>query len=264
MIYHVTDWDDAYANGAHIPDSATYPARWQDQALAFRSNHPPQKVNGGDLFMPDVTPKGLTVFIHGGYWMKFGPSDWSHLAAGPLAAGWAVLMPSYTLAPRARITDMVTEVAAAISKAAEMIAGPIALTGHSAGGHLAARMICDDGTLPDPVIGRVSTCVPISGLSDLRPLMRSAMNDTLGIDAAEARDQSPALLSPHGNIPVTAWVGGAERPEFIRQSRLLADIWAGLGAPTELVIEPGRHHFDVIDALCRPDSPLTRCLLATS
>ena len=53
-----------------------------------------------------------------------------------------------------------------------------------------------------------------------------------------------------------------ERPEFLRQSRLLADIWAGLGAATDSVVDPGRHHFDVIEALTRPDSPLTRTLLS--
>lgn len=261
MLYHVEDWDDAYANGAHIARADTYPARWDQEAKAFRAKHPPQPVGRGHLFRPEGPAKGLTVFIHGGYWMKFDPSTWSHFAAGPLAAGWAVLMPAYPLAPKARIAQMTTKVAQAITEAAAQIAGPIAITGHSAGGHLAARMVCDDATLPDAVAGRVSACVPISALTDLRPLMRTAMNDTLRIDAAEAVSESPALLQPRPGAPVTTWVGGAERPEFIRQSRLLADIWAGLGAVTETIADPGRHHFDVIDGLRDANSPLTRRLL---
>ena len=42
MIYHVTDWDDAYANGAHIPQADGFVPRWQNAAAAFRQAHPPQ------------------------------------------------------------------------------------------------------------------------------------------------------------------------------------------------------------------------------
>ncbi|MFV0382944.1 alpha/beta hydrolase [Paracoccus sp. (in: a-proteobacteria)] len=261
MFYHITDWDDAYANGPHIPNGDTYPPRWIRNAQAFRDAHPPEALGRGHLFRPKGTARGLAVFIHGGFWMSFDPSAWSDLAAGPLAEGWAVAMPAYTLAPEARIGQMTHEVAAAITAAAKRIDGPIAITGHSAGGHLSARMICDDGTLPEDVAARVTACVPISPLSDLRPMLRTAMNDTLHLDKPEALAESPALLTPLTGIPVTAWVGGAERPEFIRQARLLADSWAGMGVATDFVIDPGRHHFDVIAALASPDSPLTQRLI---
>ncbi|MCZ0960497.1 alpha/beta hydrolase [Paracoccus benzoatiresistens] len=261
MLYQVTDWDDAYANGAHIPQAEDFVPLWQDASARFREAHPPEPLGRGHLFRPSRTAKGLMVFIHGGYWMAFGPGTWSHLAAGALAHGWAVAMPAYTLAPKAHISQMVPEVAAAITESAGRLDGPIALTGHSAGGHLAARMVCDDCTLPDAVAARVAACVPISPLADLRPLLRTEMNDTLRLDAAEAASESPALLAPRPGIPVTTWVGGMERPEFVRQARLLANIWAGLGAATDCVIDPGRHHFDVIERLKSPDSPLLARLL---
>lgn len=261
MIYHITDWDDAYANTVHIPQGEGFVPRWQDASARFRAAHPPEPLGRGHLFRPAGAPQGLMVFVHGGYWMETDPGLWSHLAVGALARGWAVALPAYTLAPKARIAQMVQEVAAAIAEAAGRIGDPIALTGHSAGGHLAARMVCDDGTLPGAVAARVTGCVPISPLSDLRPLMRTAMNDTLRLDAAEAAAESPALLAPRMGIPVTTWVGGMERPEFLCQARLLANVWAGLGAATDCVIDPGRHHFDVIGGLERPDSPLLERLL---
>lgn len=260
MLYQITDWDDAYANGAHIAHADTYVPRWTEAAAAFRAAHPPQDLGRGHQFLPEGTPRGLMVFIHGGYWMRFDPTLWSHLAAGALAAGWACAMPGYPLAPDARISDMTRIVADQIAQAAAQVAGPIALTGHSAGGHLAARMICP-GVLPDAVATRVTACVPISPLTDLRPLLRTAMNDTLRLDAAESLAESPALLEPRAGIPVTTWVGGAERPEFIRHARLLANAWAGLGGATDCVIDPGRHHFDVIEGLADPASPLMRRLL---
>ena len=44
-------------------------------------------------------------------------------------------------------------------------------------------------------------------------------------------------------------VGGDERPEFIRQNQLLANIWIGLGAKTREILVKGMHHFSVIDEL---------------
>lgn len=261
MRYQVTDWDDAYANASHIPNGAAYPDRFAADAAAFRATARSEDLGRGRLFLPEGSPRGLVVFIHGGYWMRFDPGFWSHLAAGPLARGWAVAMPGYPLTPEVRVAQITRHVAAEVALAADRVAGPIALTGHSAGGHLAARMICEGGPLPDAVVARVQNCLPISGLFDLRPLLLTGMNDTLHLDAAEAVAESPALSVPRPGIPVTAWVGGAERPEFIRQSRLLADMWAGLGTATETVIDPGRHHFDVIEGLTRADSPLTRRLL---
>jgi arylformamidase len=91
--------------------------------------------------------------------------------------------------------------------------------------------------------------------------MRTAMNETLRIDDWEALAESPALLRPVEGTRLTAWVGAAERAEFVRQNALIANIWRGLGAATEEVAEPDRHHFNVIDGLVEADSPLTRRLL---
>lgn len=256
MLYQITDWDDAYANAAHIPGAEGFVPRWTEAAAGFRALHAPEPLGRGHLFRPAGAARGLMVFVHGGYWMRFAPDLWSHLAAGGLARGFAVAMPGYPLAPEARIARITTEVTAAIAEAARRVDGPILLTGHSAGGHLVARMICAPSPLPEAVAARVRACLPISPVTDLRPLLRTAMNGTLRLDPAEAAAESPALLAPRADVPVTAWVGGMERPEFIRQARILADLWAGLGAATDCVIDPGLHHFDVIDALERPDSPL--------
>ena len=48
---------------------------------------------------------------------------------------------------------------------------------------------------------------------------------------------------------MTVWVGGDERPVFLEQARWLSEAW-GCG----LVIDDGRHHFDVVDGLETPDS----------
>jgi hypothetical protein len=61
---------------------------------------------------------------------------------------------------------------------------------------------------------------------------------------------------------ITCWAGATERAEFLRQNALLANIWTGLGATTAAIVEPNRHHFDILDGLTDANHPLTRTLLS--
>jgi arylformamidase len=275
VIFHqISDWNDAYANGPNIPGGERWPAAWVQPAQAYRD-----ELRGGgratldigygegarnrfDLFLPEGRPKGLVVFVHGGFWRALDKSFWSHLARGSVESGYAVAMPSYTLCPAIRISDITREVAAAIARAAAMVEGPLLLTGHSAGGHLVTRMISTTSPLADQVRARISHTLSISGVHDLRPLLNTAMNADLGIDEAEALTESPALLRPMPDARVTCWVGSAERPEFVRQNALLANIWTGLGAQTCAIEEPGQHHFNVIDGLADPHHQIVKTLLS--
>ncbi len=264
----ITDWDDAYANRAHIPGADEIIATWDPAAAAFRAGLGPRArldIPYGrsprhrlDVFLPDASPKGLAVFVHGGYWMAFDRSAWSHLAAGAVDAGWAVALPSYTLAPQARIGGITQEIAAAIAHAATLVPGPIRLSGHSAGGHLVCRMACEGSPLDPAVRARIAHILSISGVHDLRPLRATRMNDTLGIDGGEARSESPALLDPVPGTRLTAWVGASERPEFVRQTDLLASAWTLPGVATRVHHDPHRHHFDVIAGLADRLHPITR------
>ncbi len=267
------DWDDAYNNRGHIEGAESFAPRWAAEAAAFRTRMTaagrvrldiPYGTTARerlDLFLPEGVAEGLVVFVHGGYWRAFGKSDWSHLAAGALAHGWAVALPGYTLCPHVHVTGITRQVGAAISTAARSLGGPIRLAGHSAGGHLVARMVCEDAPLAHPVADRIASVLSISGVHDLRPLLRTAINDDLHLDRAEAAAESPALRCPREGVPVTCWVGAAERPEFRRQNALLANIWTGCGAEMRAVEAPGLHHFNVIEPLADPASSLVATLL---
>ncbi|NUS70524.1 MAG: alpha/beta hydrolase [Ensifer adhaerens] len=274
LEHHISDWDDAYANGSNIARGDRWPEAWVKPAEAFRNAllsagrakldlaYGDRPRNRMDLFLPEGSPKGLVVFVHGGYWLQLDKSFWSHLAAGAVERGYAVAMPSYTLCPEIRIAGIVEEVAAAISEASKRVEGPLMLTGHSAGGHLVSRMITTTAPLSPEVQARIRNVVSISGVHDLRPIMSTAMNEKLAIDEAEALSQSPALLRPMQDARITCWVGGGERAEFLRQNALLANIWTGLGATTAAVAEPDRHHFNVIEGLADAGHPLVRTLLS--
>jgi acetyl esterase/lipase len=252
--------DLAYANGAFIAGAEDYVPRWEAKAAAFRAGlgarmltaaYGPGARQQFDLFLPQGTPRGCVTFIHGGYWMAFDRSQWSHLAAGVLARGWACAMPSYTLAPQARIADMTAEMVTALGVIALQVAGPMVVTGHSAGGHLSARMGCDDIAPP-----QVARLVPISPLSDLAPIAQTMMQKTLHLDPTEIATESPARLALRKGVQAHVWVGGQERPSFLWQARLLSEAW-----DCPWTVSPGKHHFDVIDAMEDPASPLVQALV---
>lgn len=261
------DWDDAYANTKHIPNGEAYPARWRADADAFRQKmsvlsrarlgvmygHGTREVV--DLFLPDCAPKGIFVFVHGGYWREGDGSLWSHFAQGALDHGWVVAMPTYDLCPRVRIADITRQAAQVISVVAREFGGPIRLTGHSAGGHLVSRVLSSD-VLPADILARVEKSVPISPVSDLRPLLKTLMNQDFKLDESSAAAESPVLMTPP-NTPVTVWVGSDERPVFLDQAQSLAGVWG-----CELIIDPGTHHFDIIDGLLDAKSPLMRSIMA--
>lgn len=263
------DWDDAFTNGAYIEGGDAYPQRWAEAGRAFRAKldaenrmrfdvpYGPHARNRFDLFLPVGSPIGLVVFVHGGYWLRFDKSSWSHLAAGPLSLGYAVAMPSYILCPQARISQITEQIGAAVTVAASEVPGPMYLTGHSAGGHLVSRMASSTSPLGNDVLRRIKKTVSISGVHDLRPLMHTAMNQTLRIDDAEAQSESPALLSPRDGADIVFWVGGDERPEFLRQTEIMGEAWR---APTH--VEAGRNHFTVIEGLADPSHRLVTTLLA--
>ncbi len=266
----ITDFDDAYSNAAYINGGASYPAKWANQASSFRANLPPgctakfdvpygsRVRNKLDLFEPADKSHGIAIFVHGGYWMKFSKDDWSHLARGALLRNWVVALPNYTLAPEARIADIVVEIRNAIIWLAQRYSGPIRLAGHSAGGHLVTRTICTDSNIDEEVLERVKHVLSISGVHDLRPLLQTKLNQTLLLTNNEATSQSPALCNTMSRIPLTCWVGADERPEFIRQSELLANIWYGLGHTCTKIQQSGRHHFNIVDDLGNQDSDLTK------
>ena len=261
----VSDID--YAIGNFVQGFEDLPDQWAEDALAWREveaavgrarlNLPYAEGERRrlDLFYPSGRPEGLVMFIHGGYWQKFDRSYWSHFASGLTARGWAVAFPSYTLAPEARICAITREIARALEKAASLVQGPIRITGHSAGGHLAARMGCRDVVVDTTARDRIERIVPISPVADLRPLLGLSMNQELRLDDAEAAAESP-VLHDAPKAAVTVWVGAEERPVFLDQTRWLSEAWG-----CEMRLAPGRHHFDVIEELFDADSPLVNAIL---
>lgn len=273
MVYR--DYDQAaldaqYNCRAMVPEHPRHIEAWARDSEAVRTACPDVRLDiaygEGERerldFFPARPGAPLHLFIHGGYWRALDKANFSYPAAAFASAGIAYAAINYPLAPRASLDVIVASVRRAvawlIANAGDLGVDPagISLSGHSAGGHLAAMMLADPA-LPR---GAVRAAAPISGLYDLEPIRLSYLNGELGLDEAAARRNSPIHAVPSVRCPVLLAVGGRESPEFHRQQASFADTWRGHGASVETMISDGDDHFTIVGHLGKPDSALFRAI----
>lgn len=268
----VIDYEAEYNNRALVPEHpaiiegwARDAARYREEAVcALATAYELGERTVYDLFlpesgMPDRGPLGL--FIHGGYWQALDRSFFSHMARGANAHGVPVAVASYTLCPQVRVGDIIEEMRRLAGHLWERYRRPLVAYGHSAGGHLAASLLATDWGSRGLPRRLVPAGLAISGVFDLQPLIGTSINEKLRLDRKEAIDVSPIAFAAPAGTHLIAAVGGGESSEFIRQSRVIADIWARGGVETELDIRGQDNHFTVIGPLADPDSDLTHRLV---
>ena len=265
---------------ARWPEHPEIFARWaEDSARANDEIDPLLDLAYGDspgqtldLFLPGSAAPPLLAFIHGGYWQSLDKGDFGYLAPPFVAQGIAYASLNYDLAPAVTIDEIVEQVRRALvwlrDNAGQYGIDPdrIYISGHSAGGHLAAMAISTDwvarsdlGTrLPaDLVKGGCS----VSGVYDLEPLRLSYHQEILSIGPDCARDMSPINCVPAESGPMILAVGAEETEEFRRQQAIYKSAWEAAGPPLVEVPLPGRNHFTAIDALGERGHPLFQSVL---
>jgi arylformamidase len=257
------NYEAEYNNRARVPEHPALMAAWGRDAAAWRAEHPPRVLTYGpsarnkiDLFAAaDNAP--IVVFIHGGYWQAFDGSSFSHCARGLNRHGISVAVPSYDLCPAVSVHEIIRQMWMAARKLARL-GHPLVVSGHSAGGHLAACMLATDWVAFDPSLPRdlVSAAYAISGLFDLEPLVGTSVNKALGLDGASAHAASPLFWAPPARGTLDALVGENESAEYHRQSRIIVDGWGNAGLASRFGIVPGANHFTAIAPLSDPNSPM--------
>ena len=256
-----------YNNRALVPEHGDFFARWQRDSAYVRGTlrceldvpYGPDERHRVDLFPAD-NARGTLVFIHGGYWRSLDKSMFSWLAAPWVAAGVNVAMPNYRLVPNVLIEDIVSDALAATNWL--FSAGPargfamerVVLSGHSAGGHLAAAIFAAPRDALQFEPSRIAGGVPISGIFDFEPLLAHSFNADFRLDPGQAKrldlHDKPSTI----RAPLVVAAGGAESSEFRRQSRCLADAW---GTQVKaLMLLPSLNHFSVVDAFAERGQPL--------
>jgi len=153
-----------------------------------------------DLYLPtdDGRKPPLLIFVHGGFWLltddeyRIGPA----VAESLVRDGVAVALVRYRLAPANRHPAQAEDVAAAVALLIREASrygydsNRIFLSGHSAGGHLAALVTLDHRYLGKHQLNAKSLAgvVSFSGLYDLLPRWGISENQKIATEKTFSRE----------------------------------------------------------------------------
>jgi arylformamidase len=270
MLYRGMDraaLDAAYNNTAAVGQAKrdAYVANWTKRSQAIR-NAPGSRLDlrygAGSRHRLDVFASGAPaaptlIYIHGGYWQMNDKEPYAFLGEGARDAGFNLALVEDTLAPAARMDQIVGEirnaVAWVIEHAKEIDGDParVFVSGHSAGGHLTAMAMTDT---------RLAGGVAISGIYDLEPIRLNYLNEKLGLDVAETERNSPMRHFPATAAPLVVTVGLGELPELVRQSEEYAAAWMARGHRGRYLPVPTHDHFSILEELARPKGMILAAL----
>lgn len=210
-----------------------------------------------DLFFPSnmSEPAPVHVFIHGGYWYQFTKREWSFTAESLCARGAIVVVPTYSLCPKFSVPEILRQMQRFIvwlrSEVASFGGDPnrIFLSGHSAGGYMAAALLLTDWegeySIPNDSIKGVTT---ISALHDLEPLRHSYLQAKLNLTQPEVSllTLTEQIKAYEGSAQLDCFVGGQETAEFIRQSHELSELWLASNHSGLCEVIENRNHLDIL------------------
>jgi arylformamidase len=255
--------DAAYNNSAAVENSAEKLAEWSARSAKTRSRsgalldlaYGPRPRNRIDIFSSGRAHAPLFCFIHGGYWQRNSKELFACMTEGPLANGFDAALIGYTLAPDARLTEIVDEVRSAVrwlrveASRFRVAAQKIVLSGWSAGGHLTAMALAD-----------ADAGLAISGIFDLEPCRLNYLNEKLKLSSDEQTALSPIRQLSLSSAPLTLAFGTKELPELRRQTRDYHAARRMAGLPSEQLPLIGHDHFSILEELASPSGKLTACL----
>ena len=219
-----------------------------------------------DVF-PAASPEAPAhIFIHGGYWREGDMGLWRFVANGVVGNNITLVLPTYDISKDTRIGVIVEQMRKALEWTCHNIADyrgnpeNITVSGHSAGGHLAAMLMATDWSTRALSNDKIKGAVAISGLFDMEAIRQCRfLREFYGIDLTrqEVETLSPNRLEPRVKCPLLLPVGENETDEYLRHTRLLADAWKDKGFPVKPMILPGHDHFSIMNELNDPASQLS-------
>ncbi len=249
------------ANTAEVmADLAARSAQTQDRLPFEHFVYGPEANEDGYWARPAAAARDVVCFIHGGAWRGgraegyLDPAEW---VCGQ-GAHYVALNFSPVLDFQGRLFPMVEQLvrglAWVIRRAGTLAAAPrIHLLGHSSGAHLAACVAMLDWSQIVPehpeALMQAQLC---SGMYDLEPVSYSARRSYLRLEAVERHALSPIGHHFSTRVPITIAYGEHESPEFLRQSRSMAEKLRNQGVPVKEAMGAGLNHFEVAATLGSP------------
>ena len=275
LSYDRAALDLQYNNQLRVPDFDDHVTRWQRESARLRVALPGERdVAFGpsadevlDIYTPAKAgrPAPVQVYYHGGYWRSFKAADFAFVAERMVEAGGLAVIVNYALVPAVRIGELVRQCRAALAWVHANIAryggdpNRIFVSGHSAGGHLAAVMAAMAGE-PD-TRALLQGAVSLSGLFDLEPIRLCYLQETLRLTPAEVQANSPARHLPTATKPLILSYGADESQEFARHSTEYGRALAARGIPCTVRPLVGHNHLRICTALADRKSEPMRMIL---
>jgi arylformamidase len=278
LDYDQVELDAAYDQSVYAPNQRQIAQRSaaNNELVRARLGPPihlsygPSEIEGLDIYRTPRPRAPIQVFIHGGAW-RGGSAKGSAVPAEVfVTAGAHYIAPDFVAVQNAGgslmvMADQVRRAIAWIYRNATSFGGDperIYISGHSSGAHLAGVAVTTDWrrdfSLPADVI---KGAVLVSGMYDLRGPRLSSRSSYVKFDDSTEEALSPQRHLDRLTAPLIVAYGSLETPEFQRQSRDFAAAVKAAGKPVELIRGEGYNHFEFIETLANPYSPLARAAL---
>ena len=230
---------------------------------------PEQKLN---VFYPRKTKelKPVFIFIHGGNWNSGKKSLYSFFGSRMARKGIVTVIIDYPLSPQAKYDQMAIASAKAVKWVKENIVQyggdpeKVFVSGHSAGGHLAALIAIDNKYfdslgIKNPVKGII--LIDAAGLDMYGYLKEQKYSPghtylyTFTNDAAVWKEATP-LHHLHKDVPpMLIYRGGKTYPSIIRSNDKFVKALPQFSAKFTYKLQKGKHHVPMILQFFRPWNP---------
>ena len=233
-----------------------------------RHAYGPSDSEGLDWYSPAGGSGPVHVHFYGGGWRLGDARGNAFIAEQSTLAGAHCVIPDYvkvgdTGGDLLPLAEQCRRAVAWVYANAETFGGNrerIIVSGHSAGGHLAAVVLATDWTaygLPSDVVKK-GLCV--SGMYDLYPVSLSSRNEYVSFTPETIESLSPIRHVDLINAEVVVAVGTQESPEFQRQAREFAASLVSAERLARLLAAEGLNHFEILLALGTPDGIIREAL----
>ena len=220
-----------------------------------------------DLCLAEVDDSPLVIFIHGGYWQLLSKNDCLFPAKDFFDEGISYCSIDYTLAPHANIDEMIEQCIRAVQWLYQSAIKygydekRFFLIGSSAGAHLAAMTMLTDWENYDLPADIIKGCTLLSGVYDIRPIVKTYINEPLNLDMQTASMLSPLFkVRSHTANLIISW-GENETNEFKRQSIEFDKKWKACGNTSHLLEVKGNNHFDIVFNMMKKDCALRELII---
>ncbi len=219
-----------------------------------------------DLYLPKGAKDFPTLFfIHGGGWTGGSRSGFDRIGRTFARNGVAFVSTGYRLSPKVKHPAHIEDVAKGFAWTVAHIAqyggnpGAIFVSGHSAGGHLAALLATDDDYLKAEKLSpsNIKGVIPVSGVFVISPRMKNVFGD----DAEVCKKASPQTHVREGLPPFLIVYADNDLGNLGKQAEAFAPALKEHKVEATLVKGKDRNHGTIMMKMAAEDDPATQAVL---